>query len=353
MIKIFAQTDKTFNSNGDVSLIPLKALCHKADNGDFYLDVEADLKYVDYFQSGNIIVAKLPQGEQPFRISNPTITGKKFSAKCHHVFYDSKNYCIADSYVDTKDCDFAIKHLNNAATPQSEFTVSSDVTSINSFRCVRKSLYEAIMTVVERWGGHLVRDGFDIKIKEDISHDNGVVVQYRKNLKEITRTENWDNVVTKILPVGKDGTLLNAINPSASIFISSTYQWDVPFCKTVSFSQDIDKDDFPTEYDYQVALVNDLRSQATEYVNKYCYPQINYTLKANLDRITDIGDIIEVKDERLGVDLMTTVLSFEYDCVAERYVSVEFGNFKRDLSNLMTNIEALINKTITERSNNG
>jgi hypothetical protein len=170
-------------------------------------------------------------------------------------------------------------------------------------------------------------------------------------IKEITVEENWDNVTTKILPVGKDGILLNGVNPSASIWMTSSVQYDIPYCKTVSFSQDFNKDDYPTEEDYKTALVNDLRAKATEYLSKNSVPQINYTLKANLDKITDIGDIIEVKDERLGLDLLTNVLAFEYDCILEKYTSVEFGNFKRNLSNLMKNIQDMINQTITEREN--
>lgn len=351
MIRVFGQTDKTFNSNGDVSFIPLRATVYKSDNGDYYLDFKSDLKYIDYLKDGNIIVARLPQGEQAFRINNPKIDGKTFSCKCPHVFYDSKNYLIADSYVVDKNGNEAINWLNNATTPSSEFTVSSTVAKIDSYRCVRKSLYEALQVMLERWGGHLVRDNFDIKLKNDISHDNGVVVQYRKNIKEITVEENWENVTTKILPVGKDGILLNGVNPSASIWMTSSVQYDIPYCKTVSFSQDINNDDYPTEEAYKTALVNDLRAKATEYLSKNSVPQINYTLKANLDKITDIGDIIEVKDERLGLDLLTNVLAFEYDCILEKYTSVEFGNFKRNLSNLMKNIQVMINQTITEREN--
>lgn len=351
MIKVFGQTDKTFNSNGDVSFVPLRAKVYKADNGDYYLDFVASLKYIDYLKTGNIIVARLPQGEQAFRLNNPQIDGKTISCKCPHVFFDSKNYLIADSYVFEKNGNEAIKWLNNSTMPQSEFTVSSTVAKIDSYRCVRKSLYEALNVMLERWGGHLVRDNFDIKLKNDISHDNGVVVQYRKNIKEIEVEENWDNVVTKILPVGKDGILLNGVNPSASIWMESTTQYDIPYCKTVSFSQDIDKDDYPSEQDYKIALVYDLTQKAQAYLNQNCVPQINYTLKANLDKITDIGDIIEVKDERLGIDLMTNVLAFEYDCILEKYTSVEFGNFKRNLSNLMKNIQVMINQTITERTN--
>ena len=47
MIKIFGQTDKIFSSNGDVVVRPFKAKVHKEGNGDFYLDLETSLDYVN------------------------------------------------------------------------------------------------------------------------------------------------------------------------------------------------------------------------------------------------------------------------------------------------------------------
>ena len=127
MIKIFSTTDKIFSSNGDVVLQPFKAKVHKEDNGDYYLDLVTDLKYSDYLLTGNIVVANTPQGEQAFRITNPQKTNTKITVKAWHVFYDSKNYLIADSYVLDKNCNDALDHLNSATEPQSEFQTLSDI----------------------------------------------------------------------------------------------------------------------------------------------------------------------------------------------------------------------------------
>ena len=347
MIRVFGQTDTNFSSNGDVILKPLKAKIHKEDNGEYHLNLETSLEYVDYLAEGNIIVANTPQGDQAFRINNVTKTKNKLTSKCNHVFYDSKNYLIADSYVVNKTCNDALDHLNSATEPQSEFTTLSDVGTVNSFRCVRQSLYNAIQTVIQRWGGHLVRDNFDIEIRTSIGQDNGVTVQYKKNLKEITCEENWDNVVTKLLPVGKDGILLNELDPTASIYVESTVQYNLPYTKTVSFEQDnINEDEYSSELLYQQALIDDLMLQATEYVEQNCIPQVNYTLKANLDKITDVGDTVEVVDERLGIDIMTNVIAFEYDCLLEQYTEIEFGNFKNTLSGLANNITASVTQSV-------
>lgn len=353
MIKIYSQTDKTFLSNGDFIILPLKAKVHKKDNSDYYLDLETGLDAIDYLVEGNIIVAPTPQGEQAFRVGNVQKTKSKLTTKAYHVFYDSKNYLIADSYVVDKTCNDALDHLNTATEPQSEFTTISDIATVNSFRCVRKSLYEAIQTVIERWGGHLVRDNFNIAIRTSIGQDNGVTVQYKKNLKDITCQENWDNVVTKLLPVGKDGILLNALDPNADIYVTSAIQYDLPYTKTVPFSQnDINQENYASTQAYQQALVDDLMMQAIEYLEINSLPQVNYTLKANLEKITDIGDTVEVIDERLGVNLMTNVIGFDYDCILEQYTEIEFGNFKQTLSGLVGNITASVDQTVNEQFQN-
>lgn len=345
MIKIFGKTDTLFETNGDMVVKPLKANVHKEDNGDFYLEIETGLDYIDYFENGNIIVAPTPQGEQAFRITSPQMTKNKISVKAWHVFYDSKNYLIADSYVVDKNCNAALEHLNSATEPESEFTTVSDIGTVDSFRCVRKSLYEAVQTVLERWGGHLVRDNFQIGIRSEVGNDNGVVVRYRKNLKEITCTEDWDSVVTKLMPVGKDGLLL----PEG--YISSDRQYDLPYTKTVSFTQsEIEKDDYETEEDYNAALEEDLRLQAQLYLEENCYPKVNYTLKANLEKITDIGDTVQVIDSRLGLSLTTNVISYDYDCILGKYTEVEFGNFKKTLSNLISQVTQSAEKSIEEKA---
>ena len=352
MIKVFGTTDKLFASNGDIVVIPTKAKVHKEDNGPYYLDLECSLDYIDYIIANNIIVANTPQGDQAFRISNVTLTRQKITAKCYHIFYDTKNLLIEDSYVVDKDCNDALDHLNSTTSDTSPFTTISDITDTNSYRCVRKSLYEAIQTVIERWGGHLVRDNFTIKVMNSIGQDNGVTVRYAKNLKNITCETNWDNVVTKLLPVGQNGLLLNALDSTQDIYITSSVEYDIPFTKTVTFEQNLNQEDYETEEEYQQALLTDLRNQATNYINTHDIPNVNYTLKANLEKITDIGDTVEVIDERLGINIITNVISFDYDCILEKYTEIEFGNFTKKLSGLLSNISISTQTAIQESNQN-
>lgn len=356
MIKIFEATDTTYTSNGDKIILPLKAKVHKQDNGDFYLDLEAPLSYIDYLVPNNIIVANTPQGDEPFRIANVENTRSKIKVKAYHVFYDSKNYLIQDSYVVDKNCNDALDHLNNSTDTTSPFTTISDITKIASYRCVRKSLYEAIQVLLERYGGHLYRDNWTIGIKANIGQDNGVTIRYGKNLKDIKATYDWANVCTKLLPVGKDGLLLNATDPTASVYLESQTQYDIPFTKTVSFDQsNISEDDYKDEETgevdedaYKQALVNDLAEQGQNYLLTNSIPVVNYTLSANVEKISDIGDTIQVVDEKLGINLLTNIISFEYDCILDKYTQIEFGNFTPTLSGLLGNISNQTQQIVDE-----
>lgn len=345
MLRVFRATDTDFTSNGDIVLQPYKAKIHKEDNGDYYLDVEAGLQYASYLTANGIIVADTPQGAQAFRITNPSKTQSKISLRAWHVYYDSKNYVIPDSNVVEKSGNDAINHLNSATDNRSPFSVSSNIPHIDSFRCVRKSLYEAFETLLERWGGHLVRDNFSVKLSADIGQDNGVTVRYKKNLREIRSEAIWDSVCTKILPVGSDGLLLD------ELYLYSPTQYDIPYTKVVSFSQNINEEDFGGNADlYHRALLDDLRKQANDYLAENCVPKVSYTLKANLEKMTDVGDTIEVIDERLGINVITHVTTFEYDCIQKKYTEVEFGNYNEKLSNLMNDISISISKSIEHKN---
>ena len=344
MIKLFGQTDTSFLTNGDLVLRPYKARVRKEDNDSFYLELETGIEYADELTAGRIIVANTPQGDQAFRIRDYDKSQGRIKLKAWHLFYDSQNYLIQDSYVVDRNCNDALDHLNLATEPSSIFTTSSDVGTVNSYRCVRKSLYEAINVVLSRWGGHLVRDNFSISISSDMGADNGVVVRYGKNLQSITVQEDWSKVVTKLMPVGRDGLML------PEIYVTSQTQYDLPYTKTVSFNQSLNKDDYETEQAYENALIDDLRQQGQSYVDANCVPRVNYSLKSHLDRITDVGDVIHVIDERLGVNILTNVIAYTYDCILDQYVEVEFGNFRQTLSGLIPSVTATAESIATEKA---
>ena len=330
MIRLFSATDRNFTSNGDIVIQATRAVVHKQDNGDFYLEIEAPSSYAKHFQPLNLIVCDTPQGAQAFRIGKDIKTTRtKVKVKALHVFYDAVNYITSASIVE-QTCEDALNILKADSDNSVPFSMASDIETVKSYECEISTLQDAIMELVEIYDGHLVRDNFQITVNKAIGQDNGITIQYGKNLKDIEKTENWDNVCTKVYPLGKDGFTIG--------FISGPVQYDLPFTKVVQFEQDINEDDYQTEEEYYAALGADLLKQAQDYLEEAYKPSINYTLSANVEKITDVGDIVSVQDAELGISLLAKVLSFEYDAILGQYSLIQFGTVTPELSDLVKTV---------------
>lgn len=284
MISVYSATEKVFTNNGIKILKPLKAVIRKEDCGDYRLDLKDNLGNLKHYESGNILRVSTPWGKQSFRIKNAVIENKKISVTAPHIYFDAENYIIRDSYVVDKNCNDALDHLNAATDILSPFTTISDVQNVANFRCVRKSLAEAVAEVVTRWGGHLVLDNWQIEVRQNMGQDRGVVLSYGKNIINIKAQENWDNVITKLMPVGKDGLLLPEIWLEFNEIL-----YDIPFTKVVHFDQnEIKQENFMDdegnldEAAYNEALINHLRSKGLEYLTENHVLKVNYTLNSYL-----------------------------------------------------------------------
>ena len=346
MIKIYEPTEVLFDHNGLKILHPTKAENYIEDNGDYYIDVESSIDDLEYLQEGMIIRAATRWGEQGFRLTNPVRKNNKISVKGYHLWKDSSKYIIFNSYVENKNCNDALDHLNSACDVGTPFTTISDITTINSTRIVRQSLEEAIATVIEKWGGHLYRDNWVIGVKSKIGEDRGITIKYGKNSTNIEANEDWSNVVTKIMPVGYDGITL------PEKYLEAETQYSVPYTKVIKFEQDINQDDYKDEKgnlkeeEYKEALIEDLRNKAKSYLNENQYFKCNYKVKAHIEGVIDLGDVIVVEHKRLGINLTTNVISLKYDCIRDKYIEIEFGNFKTKLKDLVSNIDKQTKETV-------
>ena len=340
MIKVYSADERLFDNNGLFIMHPTKAQIYIEHNGDYYIDIETTIDDLEYIQEGMIVRVNTRWGEQGFRLTNPKRRNNKITVRGYHLWKDSAKYVIVDSYVENKDCNDALDHINNACETPTPFITTSDISDIASARIIRKSLEEAIAILVDKYNGHLYRDNWTIGIVKNLGRDRQAVIKYGKNSTDIEATEDWDNVVTKILPVGYDGITL------PEKFLIADIQYETPYTKVVKFDQDIDENDYKDESGevdkqaYNKALIDDLRQQAIDYLNINKVFRCNYKVKANIEGIIDLGDTITVEHERLGINITTNVISLKYDCIMDKYIEAEFGNFKTELKSLIKTIES-------------
>ena len=350
MIKIFGISETSSNlsnKNGDYILNPLKAVIHKYENGDYSLELETDLEAMPFMTQDRIIVAdtNLRDGMQFFRIKNVTKTRGKIKASCPHMFYDSKyrvipcdnevdHVAVGETYYDMLDIlntyEEAVGHSGELTisnlTPSGQTDFTQTEINMNGM-----SLYDMAQYLIKTFGGYLVRDKKTFGIsKTRPTRDNGVTIRYGKNIRSISKSENWDAVCTYLIAVGKDGLSKDYVNPT---------QYTYEYVKKVEFQQNIDAKNYPSSSAYQAALIADLDAKASAYFAENSTPQINYTLDAyvgdlpngSMPEVTDIGDQIEVIDEQLGINVLTTVLGFDYDLIGKKFQSIQFGNYTQSM----------------------
>ena len=348
MIKVYDSTERLFNNNGIKILHPLRADITKIDNGDYYAELQDTIESLEYYQSGMIVRIPTPWGVQGFRLANPKVKNNKVEVKAWHLSYDAKNFIIEDSYAVEKNCNDALEHFNSATDIPSPFTTLSDIATLCSTRAVRRTLFEMyeLFLSADRYGGHWYRDNWVLGIKAKVGEDRGVLLKMGKNITDIQVEEIWDDVCTKILPTTTNGEVAILLDETFVEVAEPLY--DIPYTKVVQFENPLVIEDFATEEEYLVAVKNWLRGQAENYIAENKLPKVNYSVSASIDNVSDVGDVIQVKHPKCKVDILTEVISVQYDAIRKKYTKIEFGNFRKELKNLSQSITAEANKHTDE-----
>jgi phage minor structural protein len=344
MIKVYDSSEKTFATNGIKTLHPQKADVTKIDNGDYFVDLKDVIANIDYYQEGMIFRVPTPWGVQGFRCDNPKIRNNKIECRAWHLSYDSENYIIKDAYAVDKNCNDALNHFNDATDVTSPFRVYSDISKVVSTRAVRKSLFEVFSWLLDddKYGGHWYRDNFTFGIRSSIGEDRGVVLASNKNITDMQVTEEWDEVCTKILPyttAGEKTILLDSDYLSISEDL-----YDIPYTKVVKFENPLIPEEYETVEEFENASRIWLQEQAINYLELHQFPKVNYSVSAKIDNISDVGDTLYVKHKKCKVDIQTQVISVVYDAIRNKYIKIEFGNFKKEIKNLTQQLTAEVAK---------
>lgn len=340
MIKIFNSNDKSYTTNGNIAIQPIKCIETKYEGfKGWEVEVEATLDFKDFIAHDNIIVVPTKsRGEQPFRIQNPEITQRAIKFRAIHVAFDTSRYLINDIYPQSLNGSALLDWINTRTDRQSPFTTTSDVSNLGTARIIRKTLQEAFLIAQERVGGFFDFDKWGINLLSSIGLDRGETIRYGKNLQGIRVYENWSNVCTKILPIGPNGITL------PEVYLFSDIQYDEVYAKVVTF--EIQSEEGEELSDEEV--ISRLRSLGEEYIEKNKYPEIYYEIQADVDQTLDIGDTVYTVTKQIEVP--TKVQGYVYDVNKKRVTKLIYGNFNRDVKRIFNTIRDDINHAIESSS---
>ncbi|PGA25456.1 phage tail spike protein [Bacillus wiedmannii] len=308
----------------------------------------------------SIIKVPTPDGDQLFRVVSPKPSMGELVVQCYHIFYDLTENLIEDIFPESTDGNGAMHRISEGCQYKHPFTFYSDIPKISSSRIVRKNPVEAILdsgqdnSFINRWGGELKRDNFDVKMLNNRGKDRGVVIQHKKNLLGYEGVVDWKSPITRIMPQGFDGLFL----PEKYVDSPLINKYPHPKIRIVEFKHikaaigdnTDDEDAVPLEEAYKL-----LREAAKEMfaVQKVDQPKATYKVEfqelsqteeykdfAVLQRVY-MGDTVTVEHEEDNLHIQAKVIAYKYDPIKKEYTNLTIGNFKNSFTDVNGKIDKI------------
>lgn len=294
---------------------------------------------------GNIIVTDIGYGErQAFRIQTVTKFLKEISVYATHIFYDLSDNLLEDIYPRQLTGGQAITYILGHTQFAHNFTGESDIEEISTARLIRRNVVESLLgeetnSFINRWGGEIERDNFNIKMLRQRGKESGMQIRYSKNLTGVEYKVDRTNIATRIMPKGFDALLL----PELYIDSPNINLYPHPIIKIIEYSDvfikenEEDDDGYLTLAEAYTALRTKARK---EFANGIDLPSITTTIDfvelgtteeyrqfKNLESLT-IGDRVSLYIPYLNVDISQRVYKTTYDVLRKRYTKFEMGAVK-------------------------
>ena len=314
------------------------------------------------YDTPSTVVPARQTRDQLFRIRRiaPTLDGIVIEAR--HISYDlSENYIQSLSLKNVTpqaalaaiSASAAFEHPFNLYTNM-EGTVTADLSRTDPLT----ALLDEDGGLVAKLGGEVLRDNFDIYWLKAIGKNRGASIAYRKNMLGMEIETDESEVVTRVIPVGYD-------KDSNPIYLSPIYV-DSPLagaygrprgvleldCRSVKIGEDYKDAD---------AVRKQLKAEADKYfdgVNDA--PRVKGTVEWVEMSKTDqgagtpqslvyLGDIVTIRHEDYGFDLLSPIVAYCYDVLTDMYLSTDLGEVKTNLKNIKWSAKNLLDGAISAR----
>ena len=367
-IEIYLKTNTNYSMNGDITLTPISCT-YKASEHLVTLEHPIDdigrWKYVDY---ENVISVE-DEKKKLYRIFNVVKSLDGITAYARPLFFDLIDNVLLDVRPTLKNGEDAL----NIILEDTGFTGHSNISTINTSYYVRKNIVEAILgddenSFLNRWGGEVYLDNFDIYINDKIGSDNGVRVEFGYNLNEIEEDINIEEVATRIIPTGYNGIMLDGSTPWVDSPLIKKYI--KPKMRVINFDDvkvkesEADEEGFNTIEEARQELVKRCNKLYEEGIDK---PSVNYKIDminlANTTAYKDYiklvtvneGDTVTCYIPGLDIDVKARVIDYEKDLMTGEYISLELGNaisnFFKEQADVQSKINNILNSNGTVKGN--
>lgn len=370
MIQIYKPENTNFKANGDMPLLPEKALVHAALNGAWNLELQHPIDGEDrwkYITEEAAVKVPSFNGEQLFRIKHTEKTESGVTATAEPIFMDAKEDCFLEDIRPTNKT--GQEALNLMLAPNRKYSAKSDITVRNTACYEYKNFIEALNSnednsFINRWGGEIFFDNYEVIVNKKQGNDYGVQILYGKNIKKDGIQEEIDTreVVTRIFPKAYNGYKSTSPVDSELINKYPTVKIATMTFDDVKMQQDASEEDrangiiiCETQKELDKALEEKCRQQYENGIDK---PKLSMSVEIVLLENTEeyreykelekvgLGDTVHCKHSKLGITTDARVIELEYDCLKKKTTQVELGDYKYNYFNNVTSAANRIDNAI-------
>lgn len=368
MIRRYLQNETTYNHNKYV-LNPYS--CTTLERANELFEIELSVPRNTEIYQKDIISAPTPRGNQPFRVYRivKTLNGKKVYAR--HISYDLADALLLDVRPTNQNGNGALSTVLSASG-MSGWTYFSDITDTHTAYYIRKNVIEAIIgaenSILNVWGGNLIRDGKEIRIMAS-GTDKGYAVRLGKNLVGIEDDSDYSAIVTRLYPTYELNQVVYDL-PEKYVDSPLIANYPHPIVREVRVAlteeekllSEIEIHDILRTYCANLYSVDNVDKPVINF--KVDFVELSKVTKLHgvtegyefiqLLESVDLYDIITIDVPEIGVNAKASVISYEYDSIGERYLKLELGGFKHSnkymVENLVRQIENVRESTSSEFS---
>ncbi len=354
MIPILYEKGTTDFSNNGLGFLKdaTKATVTEERNGSYELSLQYPItgQWYELLGDGCIVKAKANETSKPqlFRIyktSKPLKGIVTYSAE--HISYDLNGLPIAGFSITNATPQMAITRALEQTPLSHSFTAVSDISTLNRTSILTPCSVRALLggqsgSVLDVWGGEYEFDNFVINLHAQRGKNNGVSIEYGKNLKDLKQESNIAECYTHIMPYAVYNNDDGEGNTEEVYVYLSERVLPLINAENVGHSKAFIMDFSDRFGDGETPTEETLRTKANAYIAaaNLGAPKINITVSfvqlwqteeykniAPLERVS-LCDTVAVRFSKLGVTASAKVIKTVYDALAERYDSIELGDAK-------------------------
>lgn len=304
------------------------------------LTVFIDDEHFSSLSVGSVLKLMTNEGLQMFRVYQIT---KPINGVCsvyaHHITYD-----LAKAPVMPFTATGATNVVNGLVSHTAstyEFTMITDiVNALSVFTLTEPKYFRECLggyqgSVLDVFGGEYEWDNTTVKLLAHRGSDNGVQIRYGKNLTDIQQETNIESMYDAVIGYAT----VNDTTTTGTVQMIT--QVSSPKTMIIDFSDEFDDDETVT--------VEKLNTLALNYIQTHDMTaprvsiDVSFVALASTDQYKDIAplehvklcDTVHVLFEKLCVNASAKVIKTTYDSLNERLLSVEIGDAKSTMTDVI------------------